>query len=430
MDARMSARATGSVDVVVIGAGQSGLAMSHFLSKRAIEHVVFERGDVANSWRTERWDSLRMLTPNWQMSLPGHAYSGSNPDSFMTMPEVTEFISAYARATNAPIASGTEVTSVSPIDGGYLVVTPDYRWIARAVVLASGAFNVPRIPAASSALPDDIHQLSAHDYSGPETLPDGGVLVVGGSATGVQLADEIYASGRPVTLAVGEHVRMPRTYRGHDIQYWMHVTGLLDERYDAVDDIVRARNVASPQLIGSDDARTLDLNSLTREGVRVNGRLASVRGRNVMFSGSLRNVCKLADLKLGRLLDAIDEWIDTNGAAEAGHPSRRYEPTRVGDTHRLAVDLHRDDIRTVVWATGFRPDYSWLDVPVVDRKGNLVHDGGVVSAPGLYVLGLPFMRRRKSSFLHGAEDDARELSEHLTAYLDGCAQPAYFRLAI
>jgi putative flavoprotein involved in K+ transport len=430
MNARAAAPATGSVDVVVIGAGQSGLAMSHFLSERALEHVVLERGDVANSWRTERWKSLRMLTPNWQTSLPGQPYAGPDPDGFMTMPEVTEFISHYASASNAPIVSGAEVTNVTPIDGGYLVATSDYQWIARAVVLASGAFNMPHIPAASRALPADVCQLTPHDYSDPEALPEGGVLVVGGSATGVQLSDEIHASGRPVTLAVGEHVRMPRTYRGRDIQYWMHATGLLDERYDAVDDIVRARNVASPQLIGSDDSRTLDLNSLMREGVRVNGRLASVRGSNVMFSGSLRNVCKLADLKLGRLLDTIDEWIDANGAAETSSPPRRYAPTQISATTCLSIDLGKENIRTVVWATGFRPDYSWLHVPVLDRKGNIVHDGGVVCAPGLYVLGLPFMRRRKSSFLHGAGDDARELSEHLNMYLDGCARSTHFRLAI
>jgi len=430
MDTRISARATGSVDVIVIGAGQSGLAMSHVLRERAIEHIVLERGQIANSWLKERWDSLRMLTPNWQMSLPGRAYSGPSPDEFATMPQVVDFITDYARTSNAPVVTGAKVERVARIDGGYLVATRDYQWIARAVVLASGAFNVPNVPTIGKSLPTDILQLTPHSYREPGALPDGGVLVVGGSATGVQLADEIHASGRPVTLAVGEHVRMPRSYRGRDIQYWMHVTGLLDERYDAVDDIVRARGVASPQLIGSDDHHTLDLNALTRKGVRLNGRLAAARGSNVLFSGSLRNVCKLADLKQSRLLDTIDTWIAANGAAEAAHPAQRFAPTAVAATPCLGIDLRRDNIRTIVWATGFRPDYSWLAVPALDRKGRLIHDGGVVKEPGLYALGLPYLRRRKSSFLHGAEDDARDLTAHLADYLEGRARAARFRLAI
>jgi putative flavoprotein involved in K+ transport len=430
MDTRISARATGSVDVVVIGAGQSGLAMSYFLSERGIEHVVLERGEVANSWRKERWDSLRMLTPNWQMSLPGYAYSGPSPDSYMTMPAVVDFMSTYAQISRAPIVTGAEVQRVTRIDGGYLVTTPDYQWIARAVVLASGAFTLPNIPAIARAMPPAVLQLSAREYRHPGALPAGGVLVVGGSATGVQLADEIHDSGRPVTLAVGEHVRMPRTYRGRDIQHWMHVTGLLDERYDTVDDVARARGVASPQLIGSDERRTLDLNALTRKGVRLNGRLAAARDSKVLFSGSLRNVCKLADLKLERLLDTIDAWIAANDAADAAHPAQRFAPTQVDDTPCLGIDLRKANIETVVWATGFRPDYSWLDVPVLDRKGNVIHDGGVVNAPGLYILGLPFMRRRKSSFVHGAEDDARDLAGHLAAFLDACARSPRFQLAI
>jgi len=430
MYARTSVRATGSVDVVVIGAGQSGLAMSHFLTERSIEHVVLERGEIANSWRKERWDSLRMLTPNWQASLPEHPYSGPSPDAYMTMPEVADFITSYARLQRAPVRTGAAVRQVSRIDGGYLVSIDDYQWIAQAVVIASGAFNLPNVPAISRALPAEILQINAQTYRSPGPLPEGGVLVVGGSATGVQIADEIHDSGRPVTLCIGEHVRMPRMYRGRDIQHWMHVTGLLDERYDEVDDIARARGVPSPQLIGSDERRTLDLNALTSKGVRVNGRLAAVRGSKLLFSGSLRNVCKLADLKLGRLLDTIDRWIDANGAAQIAHPPEPVEPTRVGDTPCLGIDLREENIRTVVWATGFRPDYSWLDVPVLDRKGNVVHDGGVVDSPGLYILGLPFLRRRRSSFLHGAQDDARELSAHLADYLDGRAHAARFRLAI
>lgn len=430
MALRSGNQTTGSVDVIVIGAGQSGLAMSRFLSERSIEHLVLERGEVANSWRSERWDSLKMLTPNWQASLPGYAYAGPEPDAYMSMPEVARFIDGYAGFIRAPVRTGVEVRSVEPVDGGYRVSTNCGQWTARAVVVASGAFNLASVPRASEQVPSAVHQLTARDYRNPEQLPEGDVLVVGGSATGLQLADEIHASGRPVTLAVGEHVRMPRVYRGQDIQYWMHTTGLLDERYDEVDDIVRARNVPSPQLIGSEGRETLDLNALVKNGVELRGRLAGVRESRLMFSGSLRNVCTLADLKMNRMLNSIDEWIDANAAADNRHPAERFDETVVNSSGSQCIDLNSKQVATIVWATGFRPDYSWLDVPVFDARGRLKHDGGVIDAPGLYVLGLPFLRRRKSSFIHGAEDDARDLSEHLSGYLDSLARPGYFKQAI
>ncbi|EPC04053.1 hypothetical protein L861_01740 [Litchfieldella anticariensis FP35 = DSM 16096] len=405
--------------VVVIGAGHAGLAMSHYLGKRGIDHVILERGEVANSWRHERWDSLRLLTPNWQCRLPGLRYAGPDPEGFMTMPEVVDVLRQYARQLSAPVHNDTTVLSVQPADNGYRVVTDQGDWQCRAVVIASGAFNLPAIPALAEELPSFVDSVSPRDYRNPNQLQNGGVLVVGASATGLQLADEIHRSGRPVTLAVGEHVRMPRRYRGRDIQWWMEAAGLLDQRYDEVDDIGRARRVPSPQLVGSADHSTLDLNALSERGVSLVGRLAGLRDGKLQFSGALRGHCRAADLKLGRLLDAIDEWARESGMDDEVDPPERFPPTRVPDAPRLSLDLASGEIRTVVWATGFKPDYSWLHVPVFDRKGQLCHDGGVIDAPGLYVLGLPFMRRRKSSFIHGADDDTRELSAHLAAYLDG-----------
>jgi putative flavoprotein involved in K+ transport len=263
--------------------------------------------------------------------------------------------------------------------------------------------------------------MTPHEYRSAEDIDAGGVLIVGASATGLQLAEEIHRSGRPVTLAVGEHIRLPRVYRDRDIQWWMDALGILDQRYDEVDDIVRARRVPSPQLVGGADRRTLDLNVLTDQGVRVVGRLAGVSNGKLQFSGSLRNHCAMADLKLARLLDAIDAWSEQQGVTGLDAP-QRFAPTRVEASPRLGLDLQSGEIRTVVWATGFRADYSWLNVPVLDAKGRLRHDGGVVAAPGVYAMGLPFMRRRKSSFMHGAEDDARELSVHLHTHLDACVR--------
>ena len=411
-------RAARTVTCVVIGAGHAGLAMSRCLTQRSIDHVVLERGEVANSWRRERWDSLRLLTPNWQARLPGHRYDGPDPDGYMTMPEVIDFVSRYAVAVSAPVEERTRVTSLRPAGDGYRVLTDRGEWRCEAVVIASGAFNVPVVPDVDEAVPSSIARLTPHAYRNAGELAEGGVLVVGASATGLQLADEIQRSGRPVTLAVGGHVRMPRVYRGLDIQWWMDAVGLLDERYDRLDDIARARRVPSPQLIGTPERRTLDLNALVDRGVRLVGRIAGVRDGVAQFSGSLRNVCQLADLKLGRLLAGIDQWASRTGKADEVPAPERFEPTRVASSPCLSLDLRSGEIRTIVWATGFRPDHSWLQVPAFDRRGRLRHDGGVVETPGIYLMGLPFLRRRKSSFIHGAEDDARELAAELARHLD------------
>jgi len=413
-------RGPGTVDVIVIGAGHSGLAMSRALTRRSIEHIVLERGEIANSWRTERWDSLRLLTPNWMSRLPGHRYQGADPDGYMSAGEVADFVGTYAARIAAPVVTGTTVSRVVPAFDGYLVSTNAGEWLCRTVVLATGAFNKPVVPKVSEGVPLQVAQVTAQSYRNPAQLEDGRVLVVGASATGLQLAQEIQRSGRPVTLAVGEHVRMPRVYRGRDVQWWMLAAGVLDQRIEDIDEPDRARRVPSPQLIGTPERSTLDLNALKQEGVEIVGRLAGIRDGKAQFSGSLRNVCALADLKMNRLLDTFDAWAEQSGIGSEVGIAERYPATDIGAAPRLGAQLGRE-IRTVVWATGFRPDYSWLEVPVFDRRGNLKHDRGVVDAPGLYVLGLPFLRRRKSSFIHGTEDDVRELSSHLFDYLDRTA---------
>jgi putative flavoprotein involved in K+ transport len=302
------------------------------------------------------------------------------------------------------------------------VATDQGDWRARTVVLASGACNRPAVPALAASLPPGVHQVTPFDYRSPGQLPEGGVLVVGASATGVQLAAELQRSGRPVTLSVGEHVRLPRTYRGRDVLWWMHESGMWDQRHDEVDDLARARRLPSPQLVGTPERATLDLNALAALGVRLVGRWAALRDGRALFSGGLRNVFALADLKLNRLLSTFDEWAAVKGRDAEVEAPQRFEPTRMPESTPLHLDLTGGGvIRTVVWATGYRPDYSWLDVPVVDEKGSLRHDGGVVDSPGLYALGLPVLRRRKSTFIHGIDDDAREVIDHLTGYL-GSAQ--------
>jgi putative flavoprotein involved in K+ transport len=376
---------------------------------------VLERGEVANSWRRERWDSLRLLTPNWQSRLPGLRYEGPDPDGYLTMGEVTEFIERFAKVSAAPVRTGVNVTSVRRAGDGYQVTTEGGEIRCRTVVIASGACNRPVVP--PFTVPAAVEQLTPFDYRGPAGLPDGGVLVVGASATGVQLAAELRRSGRPVVLSAGEQVRLPRTYRGRDVLWWMDASGIWDQRYDEIDDLTRARRLPSPQLAGTPERTTLDLNALTAMGVEPVGRWAAVRDGRALFSGGLRNVFSLADLKMNRLLDTFDTWAEAHGRDAGVGPVERFAPTRVPEAPRLQLDLRSGEIASIVWATGFRPDYGWLDVPVVDAKGRLRHEGGVVEAPGLYALGLPVLRRRKSTFIHGIEDDAREVIGHLAQYL-------------
>ena len=403
---------------VIIGAGHAGLAMSRRLTERSIDHVVLERGEVANSWRTERWDSLRLLTPNWQSRLPGMAYAGDDPDGYMTMPEVTRFITDYANVIGAPVHTATTVDRVERTDTGYTVTSDRGIWTCATVVLASGASNIANVPTIAQQVPVSVSKHTPMTYRAPDSLAQGGVLIVGASATGIQLADEIHRSGRPVTIAVGEHVRLPRLYRGRDIFWWMDAAGILDERDDDVDDLIRARHLPSPQLIGSPERRPIDLNTLANQGVRIVGRLAGIIDGTAQFSGALANICTLADLKMNRLLDTLDDWARTTGRQEAD-PPQRFEPTRVPATPVLDIDLSDGRIGTIIWATGFRPDHTWLDVPVLDRNGRIRHTGGVVTgAPGMYLLGANLLRRRRSSYINGAEADTAELAAHLHEHLD------------
>ncbi len=362
---------------------------------------------------------MRLLTPNWQAGLPGFPYDGDDPDGYMTAAEIAARIERFAARDGSPVRTETEVLALRREGDEYLAITNRGELRAPTVVIASGAFNRPAVPAFAAEVPDGVHQVTAFDYRSPERLPEGGVLVVGASATGIQLAAELRRSGRPVVLSVGEHVRMPRLYRGRDVLWWMDVAGVWDQRHEELDDLERARRLPSPQLVGTPERATLDLNALAAIGAELVGRWATVRDGRALFSGGLRNVCSLADLKLGRLLDGFDEWALTSGRDGEVDPPERFAPTAAPRSPRWQIDLRSGEIATVVWATGLRPDYRWLEVPVLDAKGRLRHQGGSVDSPGLYALGLPVLRRRRSTFIHGIGEDAREVVAELDRHLAG-----------
>ena len=400
-----------TTDAIVIGAGQAGLAMSHCLAARGIGHLVLERGRVAERWRSERWDSLRLLSPNWMTRLPGWTYRGADPEGFMTMPEVIGFLEGYAAA--APVETGVAVEAVKLTGGGYRLDTSAGVFAARAVVIATGQCDLPFIPAMAAALPKAVHEVTPSSYRNPAMLPAGGVLVVGASASGVQLAEEIHRSGRPVTLAVGRHTRLPRRWRGRDILDWMDRAGVLSERAEQVRDLAAARAQPSLQLVGRPDHASLDLGTLRDIGVRVVGRAAGIAGGRVLLQDDLAETTAAAERTLERLLARIGPVADAEDAPDEPPPPplTRFAPSPP------AIDMAAEGIRSVLWATGFRRNYAWLQVPVLNAAGEIRHHGGITPAPGLYVLGLRFLRRRNSNFLDGVGADAEALAAHLHAHL-------------
>ncbi len=403
-------------DVLIVGAGQAGLAMSRCLTEAGIDHVLIERGDVGERWRSERWQSLRLLTPNWMTRLPGHRYAGRDPDGFMRRTEVVRFLETYGSSFGAPIIARTRVLELSRIGEIYHVKTDRGDWIARSVVVATGACDKPCVPAMAADLPGDIEQVVPERYCRPGDLPAGGVLVVGASATGIQLADEIHRSGRPVTIAAGRHVRVPRSYRGRDIMAWLDACGFLAEGRDPDASSRQLNRQPSLQLVGHPDRRSLDLPGLAQRGVRVVGHAIAASGSTIRIAPDLPQQCAAAEERRRKLLARIDAHISGAGLDAPIDPYAWTQPEDIG--YRITrLNLRATGIRTVVWATGYRRCYPWLSVPVLDETGEIRNVGGVTPAPGLFVLGLPFMRRRSSTFIDGVGRDAEELAVEVARHL-------------
>jgi putative flavoprotein involved in K+ transport len=400
------------VETLVVGAGQAGLAISHCLTERGADHVVVERGRVAERWRTARWDSLRLITPNWMSRLPGWSYSGADPDGYMAAPELVSYLQGYASSFAVPVHEGTNVERVDACAGGLRVITDQQTWLARNVVVAAGTEDRAFVPPVASGIEPGIHQLPASRYRRPGQLPDGGVLVVGASASGTQIADELRRSGRPVTISVGRHSRLPRCYRGRDILWWMDQAGILDHTIDEMRSARSARSAPSLQLSGR-SGRRVDLEALTAGGVTLAGRLTAASGRWLNFADDLPASTAAAQARMERLLRSIDAYITRSGRDQHVGPAeawRAFAP-RGGQTR---LDLRRAGITTVIWATGYRPAYPWLPPLGLDQHGEIRQHRGVTDIPGIYVLGLKFLHHRNSSFVDGVGRDARFVAAHLT----------------
>jgi putative flavoprotein involved in K+ transport len=408
------------IDTVIVGAGHAGLAVSRLLTDAGRDHVVLDRGRVAERWRSERWDSLHLLTPNWMTRLPGWCYSGPDPDGYLSAAELVRYLERYAASFRAPVISDTTVVEISETRGPgcipFRVITDNGTWHARHVVVATGPHGRPYLPSGLSGISSRVEVLTASSYRNPDTFPPGGVLVVGASASGVQIADELSRAGREVAIAVGRHTRMPRRYRGMDSFWWLEATGRLARTIDQMPDAAAARRENSLQLIGRAGMHLrgsdLDLQALQDRGVRLLGRLEGIVGTDASFRDDLsERVCE-ADRKMHRVLDTVDDYIDNAGlnreVLAASRPGAVIVPVPV-----TRLNLASENIRTAIAATGYRPDHPWLRVPVLEPDGSIRQHRGVTTTPGLYVVGQYFQHRRDSGFIDGVRHDARYVVDHL-----------------
>lgn len=399
-------------DTVIIGAGHAGLAMSRCLVDRAVPHVVLERGRVGERWRTARWHAFRLLTPNWLSRLPGWAYAGRDPDGFMSAGDFAGYLAGYADSFDAPVQSHTTVTRAEGAATGFTVTTDRGVWMARNVVIATGYHSCAHIPDLAAGLAPDVAQLTPAGYRSPSSLPDGAMLVVGASASGVQIAHELACAGRRVLLAVGNHTRLPRRYRDRDIMWWLERVGAFDRTIDQVPDPETATAEPSLQLIGTPDPRGVDLGVLREAGVRLAGRLCALNGTAAEFADDLAESVAVAQERLVRVLGEVDRYA---AAGRVACTPPDPPPVIEVPTSPARIDLRRAGITGVVWATGYRPRYPWLQVPVLYPSGRIRHRRGVTEVPGLYAIGLRFQYRRYSTFIDGARHDAAYLADHITA---------------
>jgi putative flavoprotein involved in K+ transport len=407
-----------SIDTVVVGAGHAGLAVSRLLTEASCDHIVIERGRVGERWRTERWDSLHLLTPNWMTRLPGWYPNGRDPEGYMSAGRFVGHLERYADSFDAPVIDGTTVEEVSAVGGldeldhQYLVVTDKGTWRARHIVIATGPHGVPCVPPGL----ERVEVVTSNHYRNPDQLTPGGVLVVGASSTGVQIADELLRSGREVYLAVGRHTRMPRRYRGMDIFWWLQGTGRLARTIDEMPDRSAARGEPYLQMVGRMDpaecAQDLDLAALQARGVRLLGRFDGLDGGRARFRSDLAENVAAADRKMHRFLDTVDTYVESTGLTDEVWPGVRPRPLDVPRPVRW-LDFARQGISTVVVAAGYRPHHPWLRLPITASDGRIRQYQRVTPAPGVYVVGQRFQHRRDSGFIDGARHDARAVVRHL-----------------
>lgn len=404
-----------TIDTLVIGGGQAGLATSRFLQQHQIEHLILEQSmQAAHAWRNDRWDSFALLTPNWTLQMPGAEYRGDDPDGFLPREQIVAYFENYIRRFNLPVRYGMRVTSITARDGGYRVITDQQEFQASQVVVATGLFQRPKIPAFGRDIPDGILQLHSSQYRNPQSLPAGAVLVVGSAQSGCQIAEELYQSGRMVHLCVGSAGRAPRRYRGRDVFSWLYQLGFFDRTVDKLPS-PRAKFAGNPHLSGRDGGHTLNLHQFARDGVHLLGRLTGANGSHILLADDLQENLAKADKFEADLVKMIDDYIEKNGLELPPEPLPNLTDGYAVENMR-ELDLAARGIASIIWALGYDFDFSLVRLPVTDGDGYPVQERGVTQYPGLYFVGMPWLHKYKSGLLVGVAEDAAFVASHIAEH--------------
>ena len=397
--------------VIIVGGGQAGLCVSHYLQQRDITHLVLEKNTVMHTWREHRWDSFCLVTPNWQCDLPGHPYSGSDPEGFMVKSQILEYLQAFAEKVAPPVREHTVVQKVSREGERFRVATSAGVFSADHVVVATGSYQIPIIPECAKRLPESIAQIHVGDYKNPRQLPDGGVLVVGSGQSGAQIAEDLHLTGRQVYLAVGNAPRCARFYRGKDVVRWLAEMGYYE--ISVKDHPLRegVRDNTNHYVTGRDGGRDIDLRKFALEGMELFGPLQDFNGEEFIFQENLAAMLDHADDVYNNINSRIDHYIKQH--AIDAPPASHYEPVWRPPRERRQLPLAGADIRSVIWCVGLKPDYGWLDVPVFDNRGYPTHHRGVTDEPGVYFIGLPWLHTWGSGRFSGVARDAEYVADHI-----------------
>ena len=403
------------IDTVIVGGGQAGLAISYYLSQEGRDHVVLERAPaVAHAWRNQRWDSFTLVTPNFQVRMPGAEYRGNDPYGFMSLAEIVEYFDDYVKRFRLPVHCGVEVFSVDKMGPGYLVRTNQGSYIAENAVIATGLYQSPKIPSYSKEIPTAILQMHSMHYRNPSTLPQGAVLVVGTGQSGAQIAEELYQSGRKVYLSIGTAGRVPRRYRGRDINDWFTQMGMFDTNVEQLKS-PRDKFAPHPQISGKNGGESLNLHQFARDGVVLLGHVRDARNGHLIIAPDLKETLAKVDQFETNALKMIDDYVVRTGL---NAPSETIPQLSDGYAQKIITDLDLKDagISTILWAIGYGFDFSLVKLPVVDADGYPLQKRGVTEYEGLYFLGMPWLHSRRSGILFGVGDDAAYLAAHIAAH--------------
>jgi putative flavoprotein involved in K+ transport len=403
---------TQTIDTVVVGGGQAGLAISYYLKQQDRKHVVLERAPaVANAWRNQRWDSFTLVTPNFQVRMPGAEYAENDPFGFMPLAVVVKYFDDYVQNFSLPVHCGVEVRSVEKDSQGYLVHTSEGNYQAVNVVIATGLYQSPNIPEFSRAIPPSVKQIHSMEYKNPSALPSGAILVVGTGQSGAQIAEELYQSGRKVYLSIGSAGRVPRRYRGRDINDWFTCMGLFDTKVGELKS-PRAKFTPHPQISGKNGGESLNLHQFARDGVVLLGHIGDARNGRLMIAHDMKETLAKVDQFELDALKMVDAFIARTGLNTPAEVVPRLRDG-YGQEEVETLDLVAAGIKVVIWATGYNFDFSLVKLPVVDEDGYPMQKRGVTDYDGLYFLGMPWLHSRKSGILFGVGDDAAYLAAHI-----------------